>query len=130
MHFDVAAFDLEISPLGGGEDLLFGACRQAGVGAGEGDFLVGRRDDLAALGLGADFAGGSVEMGAGFGVGLLVVLGFSVCEEGEAVLDGEAVVALADELGVVAADDRGALAGDEDVIVRGELGDAAGGAAL
>ncbi len=60
MHLDVAAFDLEISPLGGGEDLLFGACRQAGV----------------------------------------------------------------------AADDRGALAGDEDVIVRGELGDAAGGAAL
>lgn len=40
------------------------------------------------------------------------------------------MVALADELGVLAAGDAGVLAGDEDVVLRGELGDAAGGAVL
>ncbi len=41
MHLDVSALDLQVSPLCRGEQMPLCARRQAGVGAGDGDFLVG-----------------------------------------------------------------------------------------
>lgn len=127
MELDVAAFEFEVGALGGGEDVFGGADREAGVGAGEGDFLVGGGHRLAALALQADLAAGGVQVGAGFLVRLLGVAGLADGEEGDAVLDGDALVALGDQVAVLAAGDRQVLAGEQEVVVRRQLGDAGRG---
>ena len=129
MHADIAAFDLQVSALRRGEDFLFGAGGQAGGRAGEGDFLVGGCRGLAALALQADLAAGGVQVDAGFAV-RFVAAGFADGEEREAVFGCQAVVALGDQVGVLVAGDAKALAGDQQVVFRGELGDAAGGGVL
>ena len=88
MDFDIAACEFEVGPLGSQQDVFRGADAEAGVGAGEGDFLVGGGHGFAALALQADSAAGGVEVGAGFLVGFLAVFGFAVGEDGDAVLDG------------------------------------------
>jgi len=129
VQFDVAAFDLQVGALGGGEDLLFGAGGQAGTGAGDGHFLVGGGRGLTALALQADFAAGGVVVDAGFAV-RFAALGLADGEERDTVFHRQAVVALGDQVAVLAAGDAEVLASDQDMVLRGELGDAAGGCVL
>lgn len=130
MQFDIPALDLQIGPLGGGEDFLFGAGREFAGGAGNGHFLVGGGCCLAALTLQADRAAGGVQVDAGFLVGFLFVAGLADGEERDSVLDGKTVVALGDEVGVVPGGDGEAFAGGDEVVLRGELGDAGRGCEL
>ena len=130
MQFDIPALDLQVSPLGGGEDFLFGAGRELAGGAGDGHFLIGGGGGFAALALHADAATGGVQVDAGFLVGFVLVAGLADGEERDAVLDGEAVVALSDEVGVVAGGDAEVLAGGDEVVFGGELGDAGRGGEL
>lgn len=130
MQFDIPALDLEVSPLGSSEDFLFGAGCQFAGGAGDGHFPVGGGACLAALALHADAAAGGVQVDAGFLVGFLFVAGLADGEERDALLDGQAVVALGDEVGVVAGSDGEVLAGGNEVVFGGELGDAGRGGEL
>ena len=102
MELDVAAFDLQVGPLGRGQQVALGAGVQAGTGAGDGHFLVRRGRGLAALALQADLAAGGVQVQAGFGVGLAAVAGLADREQGQPVLDRQGVVALGDEVDVLA----------------------------
>ncbi len=130
MQFDVAALNLQVSPLGGGEDLLFGGCGELAGSAGHGHFLVGGGACLPALALQADAAAGGMEVDAGFLVGFVFVVGLADGEQRQAVLDGEAVVALGDEVGVLPGGDGEVFAGGEDVMFGGELDDAGRGGEL
>ena len=130
MQFDIAAFDFQVSPLGGGQDFLFGTGIQVAGGASQGDFLVGGSSRLAALALQADAAAGGMEMDAGFLAGFLFVARFANGVEGETVLYREAVVALDDEVGVLPGGDGEVFAGGQDLVLGGELGDAGRGVEL
>jgi hypothetical protein len=130
MNLDIPALDLQVRPLRRGEDVALGAGVEAAGGAGEGHFLVGRRRRLAALALQADHATGGVQVGAGFLVGFVLVAGFADGEEDEAGFDGQAVVALGDQVGVLAGGEAQAFAAGQDEVGRGELGDAAGGSVV
>lgn len=130
MQFDIPAFDLQVSPLGCGKNVQLRAGIEVAGGAGNRHFLVGGGGGFSALALQADLAAGGVEVDAGFGVGFVLAVGFADGEERDAVLDGQAVVALGDQVGVLAGGDAEILAGGEDVVLRGELGDAGRGAVL
>lgn len=112
------------------EDFLLGAgCEFAG-GTGYGHFPVRRCHRLAALALQADRAAGGVQVDAGFLVGFVLVAGLADGEQRQAVLDGEAVVALGDEVGVVPCGDGEILAGGENLLFGGDQGDAGRGGEL
>lgn len=130
MQLDIPAFNLQVSPLGRGENVLLGAGVEVACGAGYRHFPVGRRGGFTALALQADLAAGGVEVDAGLGAGFVFAGGFADGEERNAIFDGQAVVALGDEVGVLPGGDAEVLAGGEDVVLRGELGDAGGGAVL
>lgn len=126
MHADIAALDLQVGPFGRGQQVFPGAGTQAGVGAGDRHFLVGGRRGLAALALQTDLATGGVEVDAGFAVGFAPVADLTHREDAQAIFDGQAVVALGDQVAVLAAGDAEAFAGNQNVAFRGELADAAG----
>lgn len=130
MQFDIPAFDFQVSPLGGSEDFLFGAGTEFAGCTGERHFLVGGGGSFAALALQADLPAGGVQLDAGFLVGLLFVVGFADSEDGNAILDGQAVIALGDEVGVLPGGNREVLAGSQDVVLGGNLGDAGRGGDL
>lgn len=81
MQLDIPAFQFHESAFRRRQQMPLGARVQAGVGAGDGDFLVGGGGEFAALGLGAYFAAGGVEVDAGFLVGFVRVFCFAVGEE-------------------------------------------------
>ena len=124
MQFDIPAFDLQVGPLGGSEDFLFGAGVEAAVGAGESHFLVGGSGGFAALALQADLAAGGVQVDAGFGVRFFWVAGLANGKQRDAVLHCQAMVALGNEVAVLAAGDAEIFPGGQNMAFRGELGDA------
>jgi len=130
MQLDIPAFDLQVGTLRRGEQVGFGAGVEATGGTGNRHFLIGSGGGFATLALQADLPAGGVEVDAGFGIGFVFAAGFADGEEGNAILDGQAVVALGDEVGVLPGGDAEVFAGGEDVVVRGELGDAGRSAVL
>jgi len=130
MQFDIPALNLQVSPLGGSEDFLFGAGVELAGGAGKRHFLVCGGGGFAALALQTDLPAGGVQVDAGFLVGLLFVVGFADREDRNAILDGQAVIALGDEVGVLPGGEREVLAGSQDMVLGGNLGDAGRGGDL
>ena len=94
MQFDIPTLDLQVSPLGGSEDFLFGAGTEFAGCTGERHFLVGGGGSFAALALQADLPAGGMQVDAGFLIGFLFVVGFADREDRNAILDDEAVIAL------------------------------------
>lgn len=124
MQFDIPAFDLQVGPLGGSEDFLFGAGVEAAVGACESHFLVGGGGSFPALALQADLAAGGMQVDAGFGVRFLWVAGLANGKQRDAVFHRQAVVSLGDQVAVLAAGDAEVFSGGQNMAFRGELGDA------
>jgi hypothetical protein len=65
----------------------------------------------------ADLPAGGVQVDAGFLIGFLFVVGFADREDRNAILDGEAVIALGDEVGVLPGGNREVLAGSQDMVL-------------
>ncbi len=110
--------------------MCFGTGVDLAGGAGERHFLVCGGGGFTALALQTDLPAGGVQVDAGFLVGLLFVVGFADREDRNAILDDEAVIALSDEVGVLSGSDREVLAGGQDMVLRGDLGDAGWGGDL
>ena len=130
MQFDIPTLDLQVSPLGGSEDFLFGAGTEFAGCTGERHFLVGGGGSFAALALQADLPAGGVQVDAGFLSGFLFVVGFADREDRNAILDDEAVIALGDNVGVLPGGDREVLAGSQDMVLGSDQGDAGWGGDL
>ena len=130
MQFDIPTLDLQVSPLGSSEDFLFGTGVELAGGAGKRHFFVCGYVGFAALALQTDLPAGGMQVDAGFLIGFLFVVGFADREDRNAILDDEAVIALSDEVGVLSGSDREVLAGGQDMVLRGDLGNAGWGGDL